>query len=336
MGQSVRGLRVRNKRPTHINCDDLEDKEINKNPRRQKEVAEWILRDLIPTMDGPTRRFTYSNNRFAQVMIQTLLQEMRPKWFIHEVNAYNPVTYRPAWKEKYAPDYFKIIEEDLGPLPANAEYNNSPHVEGSIFKDEQFQWCDLPRLDHLEIIVGHWDIAYAGTATSDFNAVAVSGLKDRDFFLVDGYCKQSKMKEVVEWMCDFQKGLPASVRVHWQYESQFWNDEVQRVLEEVQNEKGINLYIIKKDLSKGKKYDRILKLHPYFQNSRIYFSKKLKAKKDIQVGLAQLKGIEPSYKVHDDFPDAFQYSIAELELYVGAKGKIFSYRAGKMKGVHRW
>ncbi len=336
MGQSVRGLRVRNKRPTHINCDDLEDKEINKNPRRQKEVAEWILRDLIPTMDGPTRRFTYSNNRFAQVMIQTLLQEMRPKWFIHEVNAYNPVTYQPAWKEKYAPDYFKIIEEDLGPLPANAEYNNSPHVEGSIFKDEQFQWCDLPRLDHLEIIVGHWDIAYAGTATSDFNAVAVSGLKDRDFFLVDGYCKQSKMKEVVEWMCDFQKGLPASVRVHWQYESQFWNDEVQRVLEEVQNEKGINLYIIKKDLSKGKKYDRILKLHPYFQNSRIYFSKKLKAKKDIQVGLAQLKGIEPSYKVHDDFPDAFQYSIAELELYVGAKGKIFSYRAGKMKGVHRW
>ena len=39
MGQNTRGLRVKNKRPTFIVADDLEDKEINKNPRRQSRKA---------------------------------------------------------------------------------------------------------------------------------------------------------------------------------------------------------------------------------------------------------------------------------------------------------
>lgn len=336
MGQSVRGLRVKNKRPTHINCDDLEDKEINKNPKRQHDVAQWILRDLIPTMDGPIRRFTYSNNRFAPVMIQTILQEIRPNWFVHEQAAYETGTYKPAWDSKYSADYFKIIEDEIGALAAQAEYNNKPHVEGKIFRDEQFQWCDLPRMNHFEIIVGHWDVAYAGNTTSDYNAVVVSGLKERNFYLIDSFCKQSKMRDAVQWMCDYQKGLPATVQILWQYESQFWNDELQRVLDEVQKESGVNLRIIKKDLPKTRKYDRILKLQPYYQNSRIFYNKKVKAKNDIQIGLAQLKGIEPGYKSHDDWPDALECTVSELEQYVGAQGNAFTYKFGKMKGVNRW
>lgn len=339
MGQNVRGLRIKNKRPSHIVADDLEDKDLIKNPKRQKQVADWIDRDLIPTMDGQYKRFIQANNRFAPIMIQTLLQEAHPKWFVHQVNAFNPVTFEPTWKEKYPPNYFYDLvngPEGIGSLAANAEYNNSPHVEGVIFKDDQFQWCDLPRIDHFEIIVAHWDVAYAGNATSDYNTVVVAGLKERNFYLIDGYCKQSKMREAVQWMCDYQKGLPSSVTILWQYESQFWNDELQRVLEEVQRETGVNLRIIKKDLPKTKKYDRILKLQPYYQNSRIYYNNKIKAKNDIQVGLAQLKSIEPGYKSHDDFPDALECTVSELEVYVGASGKTFSYRQGKMKGVHRW
>lgn len=101
MGQSVRGLRVKNKRPSLINCDDLETKDINANPKRQIKMVNWIVRDLIPTMDGEIKRFTYSNNRFAPIMIQTMLQELYPKWKVHQVNAYDPVTYVPIWTGKY-------------------------------------------------------------------------------------------------------------------------------------------------------------------------------------------------------------------------------------------
>lgn len=144
------------------------------------------------------------------------------------------------------------------------------------------------------------------------------------------------MKQAVEWMCDYQKGLPTSVQIFWQYESQFWNDELQRILEETQIETGVRLNILKKDLPKQNKYQRILTMQPYFQNSRIYFNKKIQYKNDIQIGLSQLKEIEPNYKVHDDFPDAMISTIKDLEAYVGAGGKISSFRVGKMKGIHRW
>ncbi|WP_406632128.1 hypothetical protein [Ornithobacterium rhinotracheale] len=334
MGQSVRGLRVKNLRPTHIVADDIETKELVKNPKRQLEMVEWILRDLIPTMDGTIRRFVQANNRFAPIMIQTILAEKNKDWKVHEVNAYNPVSYAPTWHQKYEADYFKELEAEIGTLAANAEYNNSPYVEGVIFKDEQFQWCKLPRIDHFEAIIAHWDIAYAGTANSDYNAVVIAGLKDKKFYVIDTFCLQSKMKQAAEWICDYQKQLPSSAIIHWQYEAQFWNDEVSRILEETQSEKGVQLNITKKQLPKVDKLNRILTLQPYFQNARIYFNEKLKPNKHFQVGLAQLKGIEPGYKVHDDFPDALEVCISELEKFTPVRKSKFLM--GKYKRTNEW
>jgi hypothetical protein len=50
-------------------------------------------------------------------MIQTLLQELYPKWKVHQVNAYDPVTYVPTWTGKYDNMYFRYVEEeDIGRL----------------------------------------------------------------------------------------------------------------------------------------------------------------------------------------------------------------------------
>nr|DAX22695.1 MAG TPA: Large Terminase [Caudoviricetes sp.] len=337
MGQNTRGLRVKNKRPTHIVADDLEDREINKNPRRQAEIASWIDTAVIPTMDGKYRRFIQANNRFAPVMIQTLLQEKHPTWRVHQVNAYDPVTFAPTWAGKYPADYFYDLvygDNGIGELAGNAEYNNAPHVEGVVFKDEQFQWVPLPQLRTMEYIIGHWDIAYAGNTTSDYNAVVVEGLKEGRFYVINTFCRQSKMRAAVEWMCDFQRGLPATVVVHWQYEAQFWNDEVQRVLEEVQRERGVRLNIFKRTLDKSKKFDRLMSLQPYYQNGRIYYNEKLKGSVDMQTGTGQLKGIEPNYKVHDDWADAHQIATKDLEAYMPEK--TFKAVFVKPKGINRW
>jgi len=316
MGQSVRGLRVGAKRPTHIVADDIETKDINKNPKRQKEIVKWIERSLIPTMDGNIRRFIQANNRFAPVMIQTMLQKRHPKWKVHQVNAYHPVTYRPSWYSKYDNNYYKSVESEIGRLAAMAEYNNEPHIEGAIFTDEMIQWVKLPRLDSLEIIIGRWDVAYAGTPTSDYNAVRVWGLKDGNFYLIDNFVRQSKMKEAVEWMANFQKRLLKTVMVHWGFEAQFWNDEVLRTISDVEKAFKLHLNISKIDRPRVRKYDRILSLHPYYQNRRIFYNKAIEANDDTQVGLAQLKGIEPGYKGYDDAPDADEMAISELSKYI--------------------
>lgn len=328
MGQSCRGLRVKTLRPNYIVMDDCETAATTKNERRQDEVVEWVEKHLLPTMDGATRRFVYANNAFAPVMIQKKLQERHPKWKVHHVKAYDAVTYKPSWPEKYSDTYFKELEEELGVLAVQAEYNQEPHVEGKIFTEEQMQWAKLPRIDHFEHIVAHWDIAYAGTATADYNAVRIWGLKERQFYLIHCFVKKTKMRAALNYMCDFQKGLPNGVIINWQYEAQFWNDEVQRTITEAQDAHDLDLRLRQVDNPKGRKYDRILSLHPYYQNGRIFYNEKLKSHQDTLVGKAQLLGIEPNYKGHDDAPDADEGAISTLSkhIYSGKKGSILTGR----------
>ncbi len=335
-GQSVRGLRVGSRRPTHIVADDIEIKDTVKNPKRQNEIVKWIEQDLIPTMDGDIRRFIQANNRAYPRMIQTILQERHPKWKVHHVKAYNPVTYFPAWKEKYSVDYFKEIEKDIGRLAALAEYNNEPHIEGSIFTEDMIQWRDLPKLNNFKIIIGFWDVAYAGTSTSDYNAVKVWGLYGTDFINIDNFVKQSKMREAIAWMCQFQIDLPETVVVHWRFEAQFWNDEVERTIQEVEQQFMIKLNIVKVKAPTVKKYDRILRLHPYYQNGRIYYNAKKKAHNDTMVGINQLFGIEPGYNTHDDAPDADEQAISELSKYIYSNRRTGKAKMGKYKRKQRF
>lgn len=336
MGQSVRGLRVKNRRPTICIPDDTETKDLLKNPKRMNENVRWIESDLIPTMDGDFRRYIHVNNRSANVMMMTILRDKHPDWHWEQVNAYNPVTFEPIWKEKYHPDYYREVEKEIGSLAANAEYNNQPHIEGTIFKDDDFNFGQMPRLNQFKIIVGFWDVAYAGTPTADYNAIAVGGLRDKDFWNIANFCKQSKMKAALEWMANYQLNLPPTVIVHWYFEAQFWNDEVERTIEEVESKFKVNLNIVKIANPKIRKYDRILTLQPYYQNGRMYTNEKLKANNDTQIGHSQLLGIEPGYKSHDDWPDAWQQCVNILEKYIdysgGNKNQILQ---GRMKPNHQ-
>lgn len=334
MGQSVRGLRVQDKRPNYLVPDDIETKDTIKNEKRQDEVVEWILYDLIPTMDGEIRRFIQSNNAAFPIMIQKKLQLLNPSWKVHHIKAYDKVTYAPRWKEKYKTDYYKILEREIGILPVLAEYNNEPHVKGKNFTEELIQWCKLPRLDHFEHIVGHWDVAYAGTATADYNAVRIWGLKDKQFYYITSFVKKTKMRAAIEFMADYQKELPKSVRVHWRFEAQFWNDEVERTIREVEESFEIDLRMTKVDNPRIKKYDRIVSIHPYYQNGRVWWNEKMKSHSDTQIGKAQLLSIEPGYHGHDDAPDSDEQCISFLSKHIYEKSKGGKPMTGRVERKH--
>lgn len=321
MGQNVRGLRVKSLRPNYIVPDDIETKDTIKNEKRQDEVVLWIEKDLIPTMDGDTRRFIQSNNAGYPVMIQKKLQTRHPKWKVHEVAAYNPITYEPAWTDKYDSTYYKEVESEIGILAALSEYNNKAHIEGKIFKKQDITWSKLPKLNHFQIIVGHWDVAYAGTPTADYNAVRIWGLKNSNFWYITSFVKKTKMRVALEFMADYQKRLPKTVVIHWRFEAQFWNDEVERTIREVEKDHKITLNIVKVYVPKIKKYDRMLTMQPYYQNSRIWYNKKMENHNDTQIGIAQLCGIEPGYSGHDDAPDADEQAVKFLEKHIYTQTK---------------
>jgi phage terminase large subunit-like protein len=315
MGQDPRGLRVGADRPDMVVADDWEIKETVKNPKRQDEYAEWFLRGVIPAMDNKNRRVLICQNDFAPRMIFGKIIEENDSWDVDRVDAYNPVTYEPTWKEKYDRWFFKEVEEEIGTIRALAEYNNTPFVEGTIFTDEMIQWSRLPSLKSMTAIVGIWDVAYGGTKTSDYNAIRVWGLHQGKKYLIDCFVKQSKVKEALNWIATYQQQLPIGVSVPFRFEAQFWNDEIYRNINEVETAFKCTLNLVKMDRSTIKKYDRMLEMHPQYQNSRIYYNINLKSHNDTQVGLAQLKGIEPGYKTKDDAPDADKYAFDYLDQF---------------------
>lgn len=286
---SIKGLRVKTHRTDLCAVDDLETKETIKNLRRQEEYADWIERDLIPTIDGNLRRFVMANNKFSPTMIQTILQEKHPNWLVHEINAYDSVTYKPNWPEKYSDTYFKELEDEIGVLATTAEFNNKPHIEGETFTVDQTQYSPLPRLNSFKIIIGRWYVAYAGTPKSDYNTIFVQGLHDKVFWVIDTFFFQCKIRAAVTYMAFYQKNLPKTVAAHWRYEGLFCNDEIERIIKE--EDYNVKLRLTRIPTPRVKKYDRLLKSTTLL--SKWAHLLQLKIHNSTQTGLAQLMGIEP-------------------------------------------
>lgn len=315
MGQSPRGLRMRSRRPDLISADDLEDRETAKSLPRQKEIVRWITKDLIPIMDGPRRRYLHPNNNPFPTSIQGLLEDKfitgkkKPKWKLSQVNAYDPITYEPAWKAKYSNTYYQELEEEIGSTEANAEYNNDGYIEGEIFKEDMIQWEKRPRLDHFDLLMGVWDPAYSGN--SDFNAVPVWGLKGRELWKIKQFCKQSKMAAPIMFMHDYEKALPEGATIIWKVEKQFWNDSVIQALEQAELD-GYPLNISVIDRARVDKFIRIMTMHPLYQAKRIKYADCERNDEDMKKGLNQLYGIDYGYSGHDDSPDADEYTLHEI------------------------
>ena len=332
MKQKIRGIRVKQRRPNLWVIDDLETPDTISNPKRMRKQADKIEREVLPTMTGKIRRVLYACNKFARVMTQTILQERHPEWKVNQIKAYNKVTHEPAWPSMYTAEYYIQQEIDMGITASYAEYLHETKLEGKNFSEDLIQWTKLPSFYDMVMIIVHWDIAYTDNETSDYNAVNVWGTKDRKFYKYDCYVKQSKMKLACNWMCEFKKSLPDGINIIFQYESQFWNEEVQRNIDEAEIDYNVSLNIMKVE-SKGNKLGRMLTMQPYYQNNRIYYNEDLKSNSDAQVGIMQLCAVEEGSTEHDDSPDADQCAIKALEKYTtpskrdnGEK----SYRTGKM------
>jgi phage terminase large subunit-like protein len=332
LGQSCCCLRVQYTRPDLMNGDDLETRKTLKNPVIQAELVEWFEQELLPCMDGENERMMISNNWFAPKMFLKTLAEKHPDWFVHEVKAYNPTTYEPTWKSKYTAAYFREKEKKMGITSAHAEYLHVAKVIGKIFKEDLTQWAKLPAMNHFKVIVGFWDIAYAGNPTSDYNAVRLWGLYNNKFYYIDSFVRQSKIKPAVEWIAEVIRNSGKSYAIHWRAESQFWNGEVTGKIKEVEKEQGIQLPITIVHTPKMNKEQRIIAgLEATWQNGNMIYNAAKKNHNDTVIGLQQLYGIEPGYKTNDDAPDADQQAIEYLSKYIVYGNSSTKPKVGKVE-----
>ncbi|GFR90297.1 phage uncharacterized protein, C-terminal domain protein [Elysia marginata] len=311
MGQSVRGLRHRTYRPDYITFDDCDNQVIAKNPARVNEMAKWLIQDVRPVGSERGCRVVGSNNVFAPKTILSTLRYEREGFDYMEVPAEK--NGKPTWDYPGVKDYLKEMRYSMGDLAFNAEFNNQPTVQGSVFLQEMIQWDKMPRIDHFEHLVGYWDVAYSDSKTADYNAVKIWGLKDEKFYLIKAFVRQCKMNDAIAFMHHYDASLPKGAKILWYYESQFWNEALEMVYNDVKKHYQKQITFIKADRPKTHKYERILTMLPYYQNGRVVYNEAEKASNDMQTAIAQLLSIEPGYKTHDDSPDADRGAITELE-----------------------
>lgn len=321
-GQSPRGLRYRNKRPNLIVIDDIDDDEIAENPKRVAKVMKWLFGALHGAFDNNGARMIFANNLIhPEGIIAKVIEKLKAlakkkkNIRVKFVNALDE-SGNPSWPQKYTKEYFQEKMEVVGDYAFQTEQMNNPQTEGKIFKDDQFQWCPIPRIDHFECICGHWDVAYAGTPSGDYNAVKVWGLKDHKFYLIKAFVRQCKMAVAIQWMIDYEKTLPPGIKVQWRFESQFWNDAVKDTINEVVELNDSEFYLTQCEREVRDKFSRITSLQPYYQQGRIYFNINEKFNIDMQTGNNQLKAIEPGYSTKDDSPDADEGAISYLKNFI--------------------
>lgn len=315
VGQSPRGIRYHQFRPDYIVCDDLDTKQVCRNPKRVREYANWICEDLIPCMDERGGRFIDVNNVFAKLTILTELRDTRSSFEYWQQDA-TDAEFNPAWAAKYTKEYYQKLASEIGMLSFQAEFNNKPYMEGTIFKNEMIQWAEIPHLNHFDHIVAFWDVAYSDSKTADFNAIKVWGLKGSNFYLIKAFVRQCKMYDAIRWMFDYNDSLPSTVHINFYFESQFWNDALRMVYEQVQAERGKSIPLIRSDRSKANKFDRIVSMLPFYEQGRIFYNIKERANNDVQVGIAQLLATEEGSKEHDDSPDADKEAIDKLSKHI--------------------
>jgi phage terminase large subunit-like protein len=312
MGQSPRGLRHRQYRPDYCVGDDLDTKEVCKNPRRLRECVRWILEDLLGCLSPDCSRFTLVNNVFAPLTILTEIRDTKDGFIYNQQDALDKHG-NVTWKEnKVLKEFYDSQLQAMGLMSFNAEYNNSPYTEGTIFTEDMIQWCNVPRINTYDSIIGFWDVAYSEAKTADFNAIKIWGVKDGNFYLLKAFVRQCKMDAAIAWVNDYMLTLPVGSTINWYFESQFWNDALMMVHKEVSARYATPVQFIRSEKPKGAKYDRMLTMLPYYQQRRIFYNINEKANSDMQVGIAQLFGIEPSYKTNDDSPDADAQAIEKL------------------------
>jgi hypothetical protein len=260
MGQSPRGLRHRQYRPDYIVGDDLDTKIVTKNPKRVREYANWICEDLIPCCDKRGGRYIQVNNVFAPHTILTEVRDTRKGFQYIQVDATDQ-NGNPTWYQKYTREYYEKLQDDIGTLSFMSEFNNQPYAEGTTFTQDMIQWKELPPLKKYDRIIGQWDVAYSDSPTADYNAIRIWGARKGEYHLIDCFVKQCKMAAAIEWMYVFLGQFP-DVFIPIYFESQFWNEALQIVYNELEKKHGYGIPLIRGDRPKGAKIDRIMELHP--------------------------------------------------------------------------
>jgi phage terminase large subunit-like protein len=321
-GQSPRGLRNRNRRPDYLVIDDIDDDQIVHNQERVRKVVRWILGALIGALKIGKRRIIVAGNRIHRKSILAHLVGDQDDPKLKRTGIYHSKVCAiengaPVWKEKYTLADLQRNIDVMGYAVSQTEYFHNPVIEGKTFKYEWIKWGKVHKLSEYDKLVCYTDPSFKATATSDFKAVKLWGLKGREFHLIDCFVRQTSVSTMVKWTYDlYERYFESSGGIiEFWIEANFIQDQLVDDFDDEGEQRGYYLPIMGDSRKKPEKMSRITSMQPMYERGWVMYNKDKISDSDFKTAVEHLTAIEPGSSTADDSPDADEGAWYFLRLF---------------------
>lgn len=309
-GQSPRGLRYKEARPDYIVIDDLDDDELCRNPRRVRELTDWVKEALFGALDVGRGRFIMVGNLIGK---DSVLANIAATKGVHvsEIKAVDR-DGNPVWKEKWTKEEAEAAAQFMGYRSWQKEMMHNPIAEGSIFRHEWIRFKKVLPLHKYDQLICYTDPSFRAS-NNDYKASRLWGKVGNELHLIDCYVRQDSVSGMVRWLYDLYERLPEGVVVGFHMEANFMQDTILDEFTAEGEVRGYQLPIAPDYRKKPDKVQRIEAISPLWERGFVFYNEALRESPDMQVGIDQTLALEHGSRVHDDAPDADEGAIWLLQ-----------------------
>ena len=311
-GQSPRGLRKRESRPDYIVIDDLDDDELCRNPRRVREMTDWVKEALFGALDVGRGRFIMVGNLISKTSVLANICKTKGV-HVSEVKAVDGEG-NPTWREKWTKEEARTYAEFVGYRAWEKEMMHNPIIEGTVFKQEWIKYAKRPAWRDFDELVLYIDPSWKSKKTNDTKAAKLWGKYKSQLWHLRAFVRKASVAELVRWCYDlYEWSLEKNISIRFMMEASFMQDIILDDFTIEGNLRGYQLPITGDKRKKPDKFQRVEAISPLWERGFVYYDLSQKDDPDMQAGIAQTLAFEKGMSGNDDAPDADEGAIWQLQ-----------------------
>lgn len=311
-GQSPRGLRKREARPDYIVIDDLDDDELCRNPRRVREMTDWVKEALFGALDVGRGRFIMVGNLISKTSVLADICKTKGV-HVSEVKAVDGEG-NPTWREKWTKEEARAYQEFVGYRAWNKEMMHNPIIEGTVFRQEWIKYAKRPAWREFDEFVLYIDPSWKSKKTNDTKAAKLWGKHKTQLWHLRAFVRKASVAELVRWCYDlYEWSLEQNIPIRFMMEASFMQDIILDDFTIEGTQRGYQLPITGDKRKKPDKFQRVEAISPLWERGFIYYDISQKEDPDMQAGIAQTLAFEKGMSGNDDAPDADEGAIWQLQ-----------------------
>lgn len=311
-GQSPRGLRKREARPDYIVIDDLDDDELCRNPRRVREMTDWVKEALFGALDVGRGRFIMVGNLISKTSVLADICKTKGV-HVSEVKAVDGEG-NPVWREKWTKEEARAYAEFVGYRAWEKEMMHNPIIEGTVFKQEWIKYAKRPAWRDFDELVLYIDPSWKSKKTNDTKAAKLWGKYKSQLWHLRAFVRKASVAELVRWCYDlYEWSLEQNIPIRFMMEASFMQDIILDDFTIEGNLRGYQLPITGDKRKKPDKFQRVEAISPLWERGFVFYDISQKDDPDMQAGIAQTLAFEKGMSGNDDAPDADEGAIWQLQ-----------------------